>query len=164
MLPAQTPSLEPMHQVVVSDIGAGGRLVEAAHRAELGARIRDSWTDGDRLKRTRVTAAGQSNQKNENENTRKRRKRTFLHGLFLGPLSKYMERETGFEPATSTLARSHSTTELLPPSPIILHDLSFSRPAACGALEFSWTLCRADRASVRRTLTLGRDLQNLATW
>jgi hypothetical protein len=27
-----------------------------------------------------------------------------------------MERETGFEPATSTLARSHSTTELLPPS------------------------------------------------
>ena len=27
-----------------------------------------------------------------------------------------MERETGFEPATSTLARSHSTTELFPPS------------------------------------------------
>jgi hypothetical protein len=27
---------------------------------------------------------------------------------------KLMERETGFEPATSTLARSHSTTELLP--------------------------------------------------
>ena len=27
---------------------------------------------------------------------------------------KYMERETGFEPATSTLARLHSTTELLP--------------------------------------------------
>ena len=27
-----------------------------------------------------------------------------------------MERETGFEPATSTLARSHSTTELLPPA------------------------------------------------
>src|ERR1700757_1423543 len=26
-----------------------------------------------------------------------------------------LERETGFEPATSTLARSHSTTELLPP-------------------------------------------------
>ena len=26
-----------------------------------------------------------------------------------------MERETGFEPATSTLARSHSTTELFPP-------------------------------------------------
>ena len=28
--------------------------------------------------------------------------------------SESMERETGFEPATSTLARSHSTTELLP--------------------------------------------------
>ena len=28
-----------------------------------------------------------------------------------------MERETGFEPATSTLARSHSTTELFPPAP-----------------------------------------------
>src|SRR6266702_3135587 len=27
---------------------------------------------------------------------------------------KFLERETGFEPATSTLARSHSTTELLP--------------------------------------------------
>ena len=28
--------------------------------------------------------------------------------------SKKMERETGFEPATSTLARSHSTAELFP--------------------------------------------------
>src|SRR6516164_7760954 len=28
--------------------------------------------------------------------------------------SRYLERETGFEPATSTLARSHSTAELLP--------------------------------------------------
>ena len=28
--------------------------------------------------------------------------------------AKKLERETGFEPATSTLARSHSTTELLP--------------------------------------------------
>ena len=39
-----------------------------------------------------------------------------------------MERETGFEPATSTLARSHSTTELLPLSPHILHDLGLGRP------------------------------------
>ncbi len=31
-----------------------------------------------------------------------------------GWASESMERETGFEPATSTLARSHSTTELLP--------------------------------------------------
>ncbi len=33
-----------------------------------------------------------------------------------------MERETGFEPATSTLARSHSTTELLPLSPPIINN------------------------------------------
>jgi hypothetical protein len=32
-----------------------------------------------------------------------------------------MERETGFEPATSTLARSHSTTELLPLSRLIIN-------------------------------------------
>jgi hypothetical protein len=31
-----------------------------------------------------------------------------------GAAEKNLERETGFEPATSTLARSHSTTELLP--------------------------------------------------
>jgi hypothetical protein len=30
------------------------------------------------------------------------------------PADQLMERETGFEPATSTLARSHSTTELFP--------------------------------------------------
>ena len=35
----------------------------------------------------------------------------------LKDLRKNMERETGFEPATSTLARSHSTTELLPHTP-----------------------------------------------
>lgn len=33
-----------------------------------------------------------------------------------------MERETGFEPATSTLARSHSTTELLPLSEMIINE------------------------------------------
>ena len=32
----------------------------------------------------------------------------------LGGMAIDLERETGFEPATSTLARSHSTTELLP--------------------------------------------------
>ncbi len=31
-----------------------------------------------------------------------------------------MERETGFEPATSTLARLHSTTELFPPALTII--------------------------------------------
>jgi hypothetical protein len=34
--------------------------------------------------------------------------------------NKILERETGFEPATSTLARSHSTTELLPLDFLIL--------------------------------------------
>lgn len=34
---------------------------------------------------------------------------------YAGTLSFFkLERETGFEPATSTLARSHSTTELFP--------------------------------------------------
>ena len=38
-----------------------------------------------------------------------------LSSFILHPSSlKNLERETGFEPATSTLARSHSTTELLP--------------------------------------------------
>src|SRR6476620_11944226 len=35
-------------------------------------------------------------------------------GIIHGPRRVKMERETGFEPATSTLARSHSTTELFP--------------------------------------------------
>src|SRR4029077_15185881 len=35
-------------------------------------------------------------------------------GIRHGPRRVKMERETGFEPATSTLARSHSTTELFP--------------------------------------------------
>ena len=34
-----------------------------------------------------------------------------------GPPRVILERETGFEPATSTLARSHSTTELFPLAP-----------------------------------------------
>ena len=34
-----------------------------------------------------------------------------------------MERETGFEPATSTLARLHSTAELFPQTFIKLQDL-----------------------------------------
>jgi hypothetical protein len=32
-------------------------------------------------------------------------------------LCRLLERETGFEPATSTLARLHSTAELFPPIP-----------------------------------------------
>src|SRR5208337_4932886 len=40
----------------------------------------------------------------------------------LGQGFKKLERETGFEPATSTLARSHSTTELLPPNFVSIND------------------------------------------
>ena len=40
-----------------------------------------------------------------------------------------MERETGFEPATSTLARSHSTTELLPPRENLKFSTTSARPA-----------------------------------
>ena len=39
---------------------------------------------------------------------------------------KTLERETGFEPATSTLARSHSTTELLPLSAKLILAALFS--------------------------------------
>ena len=42
--------------------------------------------------------------------------------------AKNLERETGFEPATSTLARSHSTTELLP-----LGKLDYKHPATPAA-------------------------------
>ena len=46
------------------------------------------------------------------------RRRSAAYGASRGagaPGDQKMERETGFEPATSTLARSHSTTELFPP-------------------------------------------------
>ena len=43
------------------------------------------------------------------------RLKAVLSSFILPPSSsKVLERETGFEPATSTLARSHSTAELLP--------------------------------------------------
>ena len=40
-------------------------------------------------------------------------------------LGKVLERETGFEPATSTLARLHSTTELLPLGRSIFIDIAW---------------------------------------
>ena len=45
-------------------------------------------------------------------------------------LGDCLERETGFEPATSTLARLHSTTELLPQAPFQVVER--------GALSLSW--------------------------
>src|SRR5215472_3859232 len=47
------------------------------------------------------------------------------HGARASRKPGILERETGFEPATSTLARSHSTTELLPLSPFILQQFHF---------------------------------------
>ena len=41
-------------------------------------------------------------------------------GALLGCHDGKMEREKGFEPSTSTLARLHSTTELLPRTLILL--------------------------------------------
>src|SRR5579871_5444547 len=54
-------------------------------------------------------------------------------------LEKNLERETGFEPATSTLARSHSTTELLPLDVKIIQHLRLapSNPVACGITRIS---------------------------
>src|SRR5579862_7927549 len=44
--------------------------------------------------------------------------------------SKFLERETGIEPATNSLEGCDSTTELLPPSPQRLKPLSFRLQAA----------------------------------
>ena len=41
-----------------------------------------------------------------------------------------MERETGFEPATSTMARSHSTTELFPLGPETQYKRYHRRPSS----------------------------------
>ena len=49
---------------------------------------------------------------------------TWLCRLIGGHEEIKMERETGFEPATSTLARLHSTTELFPLSLIIFDYLA----------------------------------------
>ena len=65
-----------------------------------------------------------------------------------------LERETGFEPATSTLARSHSTTELFPPERPNYHTagLAFKRRARLkrSPLGTSRDLCRACQARTMR--------------
>ena len=64
-----------------------------------------------------------------------------------------LERETGFEPATSTLARSHSTTELLPLDCFILDKALCSvkpmAPLNCG---FPAYLLLAPLSGRRRTI------------
>ena len=49
--------------------------------------------------------------------------------------TKNLERETGFEPATSTLARSHSTTELLPLDRKIIRIYAALRPSRLAHAE-----------------------------
>jgi hypothetical protein len=44
---------------------------------------------------------------------------TTFWGSTLNDYNRLVERETGFEPATSTLARLHSTTELFPQEPLV---------------------------------------------
>src|SRR6185436_12644999 len=58
------------------------------------------WKSGEKPHRTRRGAAQARNTRRRGARREARRSR--------------LERETGFEPATSTLARSHSTTELFP--------------------------------------------------
>src|SRR3954462_14640747 len=62
-----------------------------------------------------------------------------------------MERETGFEPATSTLARSHSTTELFPLARphTVPHGCARLNPGAGGSHDC--TRRRRGEAPQRRT-------------
>ena len=53
-----------------------------------------------------------------------------------------MERETGVEPATSTLARSHSTTELLPLQKQRLHYIAMKMQGSNTTLMDDFHLCR----------------------
>src|ERR1700693_4145140 len=55
-----------------------------------------------------------------------------VHRRRAGWEQRKLERETGFEPATSTLARSHSTTELLPLDRKIIPHLRFPPPVTAG--------------------------------
>ena len=118
------------------DIDSVWHIVVRANGSELSARIGYGRTDADRLKRATVATAWQSNSyecKDRMMNaTRKHPEGQKAEVSSENPSStaKYLERETGFEPATSTLARSHSTTELLPLSLTILHDLTFHRPVS----------------------------------
>lgn len=70
---------------------------------------------------------------------RRRQEKPQRHGghgdkifLFYSPCppclcGELMERETGFEPATSTLARLHSTTELFPPKQVRLRSVNIAK-------------------------------------
>ncbi|SRR5258708_3416148 len=70
--------------------------------------------------------------------------------------NKNMERETGFEPATSTLARSHSTTELLPLSVEIIN-YAVANPSVTGVpLGILFRLDNFPIAHVDDAIAIGR--------
>jgi hypothetical protein len=87
-----------------------------------------------------------------------------------------MERETGFEPATSTLARSHSTTELFPlaRTPKVPHGSAFRQPrrrdvnyrrtaasAECAVRSAGCSAeCMCDGAQVRCDVRFGRGMNS----
>ena len=93
------------------------------------------------------------------------------------PRRRKVERETGFEPATSTMARSHSTTELFPlapnaPSTVPQGDASLQDPCQAGRAPPPQRRpagvpaprrrhpCQADRAPPRQR----RGSDRLRTW
>jgi hypothetical protein len=64
--------------------------------------------------------------------------------------ARRLERETGFEPATSTLARSHSTTELFPPGETLnYHDRLRQRYGASRRSVWGGVRCGQARAVLR---------------
>jgi hypothetical protein len=66
---------------------------------------------------------------------------------------KKMERETGFEPATSTLARLHSTTELFPLARFFITAMDFDvkekSPAGAGENEKQGIPSNGKNGSIR---------------
>jgi hypothetical protein len=70
------------------------------------------------------------------------------------PGLKKLERETGIEPATSTLARSHSTAELLPLADLFYSTCAFRDNFSLpGALPWSQPLA-GERNRIVRTILL----------
>src|SRR3954454_2809711 len=68
------------------------------------------------------------------------------------PRIQKMERETGFEPATSTLARSHSTTELFPLVRNAHHTIGPTRQSTRGS-----SIGCVERAPIHRDLRVQAD-------
>ena len=64
----------------------------------------------------------------------------------------FLERETGFEPATSTLARSHSTAELLPLNRFIVPQPCPGTDTPIIATPASLAFCIETSAALRRAI------------